>query len=515
MALFFYHTQEYIYINGHTFPYKEAIKSLGGRFDGQGKRWIVPFSDESLTKVENLCASTGGGKVVEKASSPPPSQSEDPPLTSIPNVSPGNSLELRPGDYTVASLMSTVAQTISARFSQPVWVVGEIENLSARGRTGLFFSLAQKETRLGSSSTMTVNCTLWNRQISLLSQKHQIKDLSEVLQDGLQIRLLCQVSFYQGRGSLSLNILDFDQAYVLGSIALERQRVLAELRKKGYDQLNKSLELAKFPFAVGLVTAPGSRAYSDFVDQLLTSGFCGQVIFAPASMQGESVCTSVPSALKVLQDKVDVIVMTRGGGSAADLRWFDHKEVALAVAKCKVPVVCAIGHHEDICIAEEISYVRQKTPTAAAEYILNCFRSVADHIDRLIAQLGAGVDERFYRERDREIHLRQKLASAWRGTLAKFESEIEETSLKIGFSARRRLDGFQFQLLNLEKKLLSLDPRPWLKKGWTQVFKGKKLVKSIGQVQLNDQVHIRLLDGKLDLTIHDISQSEGQPNAKK
>ena len=129
--------------------------------------------------------------------------------------------------------------------------------------------------------------------------------------------------------------------------------------------------MPSFPLRVGLITAEGSRAMSDFLDQLHSYKFPEEVIFYPAHMQGESTLKEVAEGLRKLsQMNLDAIVLTRGGGSAADLRWFDTvPRLPYALAEAKMPI-SAIGHHDDVCVAELISYHREKTPTAAADFLI-------------------------------------------------------------------------------------------------------------------------------------------------
>src|SRR5690606_37392279 len=121
-----------------------------------------------------------------------------------------------------------------------------------------------------------------------------------ILQDGLKVRMLCDVSLYRDRGHITLNVLDIDPADTKGSLALAREQLLKELRAKGLDQANKRLNLTDFPLTLGLISADDSRAKSDFLDQLFTYGYPGRVIFFPAQMKGERLLTEVVAGLKAL-----------------------------------------------------------------------------------------------------------------------------------------------------------------------------------------------------------------------
>src|SRR5690606_27412899 len=130
---------------------------------------------------------------------------------------------------------------------------------------------------------------------------------------------------------------------------------------------------------------------------------------------------------KLCAMNVDVIVITRGGGSAADLRWFDAREVAYAIAGCPIPVVCAIGHHDDQCVAEEIAHTRQKTPTAAAEFILGVFSDTADFIERMAQQLATLLARRLEDALELQNALVERLINAAERSLGAKREKLLQT----------------------------------------------------------------------------------------
>lgn len=208
----------------------------------------------------------------------------------------------------------------------------------------------------------------------------------------MQVRVLCRIQLYRDRGFINLDILDFDPHFAKGLLAMAKEALLRELRAKSLDRKNKATFFSDFPLRVGLISANQSRAKSDFLDQLQLYHFAGEVVFKDCQMQGEAVIQQVPEAIRSLQTQgCDVIVVTRGGGSAADLRWFDHKDVAMAIIECPTPVVAAIGHHDDVCVAEEVCFLRQKTPTAAADFILHRCQQTRLQLDKLAQQTREAV----------------------------------------------------------------------------------------------------------------------------
>lgn len=396
MSVFFELQDQTIVISGRTFLHKDHIKSLGSaKFNYNDKTWQLPHSPETLQNVAKLCQSLGGGPLTggigntKVTLSAPQVQ----PVSGVSSLPPkaelGQGAEAvdvaaittAPDGYTVSEIIDQTQLAIRGLFPRSVWVIGEIQNLNHR-RGATFLALAEAKESGSATSTVTLNATLWQSAMTAIQSKHGETSLKDVLGEGLRGRFLCQVNLYRDRGYLSLNIQDIDPQFTKGALALQRERLMKELRQKGLDQLNKQQRLGHFPLCVGLISADDSRAKSDFLHQLWSYQFPGKVLFYKTSMQGEQVRTGVCQGIKALEAHCDVIVITRGGGSAADLRWFDDRELALAVANAQRPIIAAIGHHDDICVVEEVAFRREKTPTAAADFLVHRLQQTKEQLAR-------------------------------------------------------------------------------------------------------------------------------------
>lgn len=540
-----------IVVFGNTFPFKDRIKALGGRFDGGAKTWLLPFSEETLAVVAALCTESGGGSRAGATIQAPEPES--------PATKPGLSIR---------ELMDRAAGAVASAFVEPVWVVGEIQNLSLKA-TGAYLDLAEGKGQAGHrNATITARAIIWGDTLRRITAQRGEETLKTILQDGTAVRVLCRVSLYRERGALSLAIEDIDPDFTKGAMALAREQLLKELRAKGLDQANKRRPLPVFPLRIGLISASPSRAMSDFVDQLKVMRYPGEIVFVPTPMQGEAVPQAVVRALATLAAaEVDLIVMTRGGGSAADLRWFDAREIAYAIASCPVPVIAAIGHHDDVAVAEEICFLRQKTPTAAADFVAGLFQNARERIDaladRLLALVGRKADEMsrlagLWKERlalaatgaveSKTARLAQRstaLASAAETKLASGRSHLDiltqrlytnalagpqrlraavdqkalilssaaETRMHSSRSVLDRLTSFlplaasahlskaREQLASAEKSLVQRDPAPWMAKGWTALFGPRGPVRRLADAAPGDLLTARLPDGKLTLTV--------------
>ena len=514
MSVYFRVYPQSIVVSGDTYAHRDLLKTLGGRFDGGSKAWRVPNSDDNRTRLLALCKAHGGGELpcfVTETDS----QADSAATNNLRQVTPSEADTSADG-ITIAELLERADISIRQQFPYPIWVIGEVQNLGHK--THIYFQLA--EAQEGKTQTLSVSAVIWKNFIKPINERCG----DNFLQDGLQIRCLCDVQLYRERGSLSLRVRDIDPAFTHGALALAREKLLRELRASGKDKLNKNLTLARVPQRVGLITAVNSRAYGDFCDQLRALQVPVQVFFRPTPMQGEDVLREVPRAIAALSH-CDMIVITRGGGSASDLHWFDSAEVAASIAAATVPIVAAIGHHEDLCVAEEISFMRQKTPTAAADYLAHLFAELDELLHTLRVDLAAALQDSWQAVQTRYTNASHRLVSealAWqrRGDTRLAEMGVavinaaqeglrrrhdhrHDLATLLHEQAQRQLTTRSSAWQELEKKLLVVDPRPWLAKGWARLYASRGLVKSIADVDTSDQVKAVMHDGLLKLQVVD------------
>ncbi|MCP4574257.1 MAG: exodeoxyribonuclease VII large subunit [bacterium] len=304
-------------------------------------------------------------------------------------------MEDRRDILTVRQLNERISDAVRASFPATVWVKGEIQRLpsDAARRSHVYFELHETGASGAAEYQIPAGIMGWDRQKFGLARYLDGSDPDLQLANKLEVCLEAQVDFYAKFGKLSLKIVGVDKSYALGQLEARRREVLAFLEKEGLLELNRTVSLPEVPLHVGLVTSVGSAAERDFLTGLEQSGWAFRVESVGAKMQGERVQAEVVAALDRLEnDGVEVIVITRGGGSRADLSWFDQQDLAVAIARCPVPVVTAIGHEIDTSIADLVAHHICKTPTAAAEFLVDrvdlAAGRVEDGTERLLDAVG-------------------------------------------------------------------------------------------------------------------------------
>ncbi len=329
----------------------------------------------------------------------------------------------------VRQLNESIQTALQNAFPQPVWIRGEVQRfpVDAARRKHVYFEL--HDTSGGGAADFQMPAALlgWDRDRHALGRYLDGSDATFQLRDKLEVCLLCRVDFYPPFGKVSLRVVGVDPAFTLGQLEARRRQVLAALEAAGLLERNRALLLPEVPLRVGLITSAGSAAERDFRTGLERSAYRFVVDLVDCRMQGEQMETQIVQALAVLARRdLDVIVITRGGGSRADLSWFDQQALCEAVARCRRPVVVGIGHEIDRSLTDLVAHTSCKTPTAAAEFLVDRVRDADARLTAAAAAVAALSERRLG---DAGMHLR--------GLAGTLEGRV----LRRVQGARRRVDG--------------------------------------------------------------------------
>lgn len=320
-----------------------------------------------------------------------------------------------PRVLTVSELTAHVKELLEPRFAR-VLVRGEVTNfrgVNARGH--LYFALKDDGA--------TVDVKVW----ATTAQRLKFK-----LKDGLSVVIEGSLDVYAPQGRYSL-IVQRIEPEGLGALALAFEQLKQKLSAEGLigeGRTRPRRPLPSLPRRVGVVTSVSGAALKDFLKVLHRRHPRLAVLVADARVQGDGAAADVRRALRWLgQQAVDVIVVTRGGGSVEDLWTFNEEPVVRALWECPVPVVSAVGHEIDTTLADLVADVRAPTPSAAAEL-------VAPALADLEAQL-AVAHSRLVRAVERVVlHQRQALR-AHAGALGDPRRALGQQRLALAEAAER------------------------------------------------------------------------------
>ena len=307
--------------------------------------------------------------------------------------------ELFPAEQTrkvlsVSELTAQVKRLLEKSVGQ-VWVTGEVTNLRAQSSGHMYFTLKDAAAQL--------SCVLFSREKVL----HR-----DLLADGQKVLLQGDVTVYEARGQYQL-IVRAVELQGVGALQIAFEKLKQKLAAEGLFALERKRPLPKYPQRIGLVTSPTGAAIRDVLHVVQRRNPGLEIILAPCRVQGEGAAEEIAAAIRLLNEfnsrssgresapsesqsrltsaaamRLDLILVTRGGGSLEDLWAFNEEVVARAIFESVIPVVSAVGHEIDFTIGDFVADVRAATPSAAAEIITEgVFASrqlVADLTQRMI-----------------------------------------------------------------------------------------------------------------------------------
>lgn len=304
---------------------------------------------------------------------------------------------------TVSQLNQFIKDVINAGFPRSLWICGEIQQYERnRNKKHVFFELVEKDPE-SHQILARIGLVIFAGQKSRIEETLKQSENAFTLKDDIEVKFLCQVDFYPPHGAVRLIVEEIDPTYTLGKIAQAKQKLIALLTKKGVLAKNKQCPLPLVPLHIGLITSHDSAAYNDFLSELQKSGLAFKIYLHNALMQGnkaeKDVCRAI-ERLKRIED-LDVIVITRGGGSIAELSCFDSQMIAEKIAFCRLPVLSGIGHEINITITDLAAHTYAKTPTAIARVLVERVETFLTEIEEKLERIIEDTQQMLAEERQR------------------------------------------------------------------------------------------------------------------
>ncbi len=334
--------------------------------------------------------------------------------------------------------------------------------------------------------------------------------------------------FAGNRSGLSFRLTEGQQVIVAGCVDVyerdgkyqlyAKQIILdgAGLLYEKYEQLKRELEelgmfskeykrpIPKYIKTLGVVTADTGAAVRDIIQIATRRNPYVQIILYPAIVQGEAAVTSIVQGIRALeQQKVDVMIVGRGGGSIEDLWAFNERAVAQAVFDCSIPIISAVGHETDTTIIDYVSDLRAPTPSAAAELAVADVRDIFDNLTNYAHTMNRMMQRCIQREREKVAHMGVRLRYLDPSNRIR-EKKVYSSQLEDRLHARMRtiLDKKHHELALYIEKIEGLSPLKKLNSGFSYVEDSNgKNIRSIANVKVGEEVHIRVVDGIIDAQV--------------
>ena len=376
--------------------------------------------------------------------------------------------------YSLIELCDQIDEVLSVELAESYWVRAEIASLTERGHC--YMELVEKARN--NSIAAKVRATCWSHVYHLLAA-YFANETGQALSVGMQVLLQVEVSFHAVYG-LSLNVLGIDPTFTLGDMARQRQQTIQRLQEDGVMEMQKALEMPKLPRRIAVVSAADAAGYGDFCHQLESNngGFLFRTRLFPAIMQGEQSPMSIINALESIAasaEDYDVVVIVRGGGASTDLRNFDDYSLAFHCANFPLPIIAGIGHTRDVSIVDMVVHTSVKTPTAAAEWLINAMQRQADIQSELYLRLQRTARQAYLQQQHR-------LDTLWQS---------------LRFATQQRIHKQHTQLQLWEKTIALHSPERIYRMGYSLTISNGKIIRSIHDVKIGEEIQTHTADGTI------------------
>ncbi len=365
-----------------------------------------------------------------------------------------------------------------------LWIGGEISNLTTSSAGHIYFTLKDQGGSL--------RCAYFRNSNIRVRMKEPIRNGDAVIVHG-------KIEFYPQGGTLQC-IVDFAQPAGVGALQAEFERRRARFEEDGLFDPSRKRRLPQFPRTIGVVTSQTGAAYHDITTVLARRWPMAMILFRPTPVQGEEAAIEIAEAVRSIgihrkaEDRPDVVIVGRGGGSAEDLWAFNEEPVVRAIHGCPVPVISAVGHETDISLADLVADVRAPTPSAAAELAAPDRIEVARAVQALEATVHARARQRTGMARDASYRLSSRMerllpdTHQWQRRVAAHADGMAHLAHRSAREAREATAG-------LAARVQALSPQATLARGYALVSSGGAPASRAASVAAGAEIEVRWADG--------------------
>ncbi len=421
--------------------------------------------------------------------------------------------------YTVSEITQLIKLELEGAF-RLLWIEGEISNFRRPHSGHLYFTLKDEMS-----------------QLSVVIFRSEARRVPFELKDGLQVICKGRINVYEPQGIYQL-ITEVIEPKGKGALQLAFEQLKERLKNEGLFDPRFKKKLPLLPKKVGLVTSRTGAAIIDILRTLERRFARIHIVIYPVRVQGEGAAEEIVEGIDYLSSlpDIDVIIVSRGGGSIEDLWAFNEEAVARAIWRCEVPVISAVGHEIDFTISDFVADIRASTPSVAAEMVIEKEEAFVDRIENLERRMihyqqyflqGASqrvfslIHHRAFQDfRLKLLNLQQKIdkleMSAWDAIKAKHQmlketkSQVALLEEKMNGVLKRRLQNLLGTWQRLAAQLHNLSPLNILKKGYALCWSDgtQRLIRRIEEVKKEEDLTVSFYKGEFVCFVKDVDRAK-------
>lgn len=390
--------------------------------------------------------------------------------------------------FTVSEISGKIKSLLESNFPR-LGVAGEISNLRKASSGHVYFTLKDEGSRLGA--------------VLFRSAARRLRFEPE---DGLLVTARGRIDVYRPRGSYQLIVSRLEPRGA-GALQLAFERLKRKLDEEGLFDRELKKPIPRIPERIGVVTSPTGAALRDIL-QVVERRFAGlNVIINPVRVQGEEAAGEISRAVDEFNrlDNVDVIIVSRGGGSLEDLWAFNEEKVVRSVSRSRIPVISAVGHEIDITLSDLAADLRAPTPSAAAELVIAEKEEISRGVRQLQNRLDLAVGDFVKSGRFRLDSIVRILAlKDPRRLIPEARLRLDELLARMDRRLDHRFRFFRQESESLENRLGALNPASILKRGYsfTRSLPDGNIIKDVAKLKKGTLIETTLFKGSFEAEVH-------------
>ena len=419
-------------------------------------------------------------------------------------------------DLTPSALSEQLSRALKHHFPEPVWVRARL--LSFKTNKGGYGNWVITDD---ADSPVKIDVSLTPAVVQRTAR--QLAAVSTTLSEHLPVRIKLAPTINRF-GKLACELDDIDVGYSAENSRLTPQQVFEKLTIEGLAQLQQRLPFDEFPLRLVVIGSDGSDGVKDALAVLEESNIAFRILPVHAPVQGPSAPRGLQAALELMMNlptTPDAVLMVRGGGDRGDLIAFDDLDLARAVCRLTIPVVCGIGHEADTTVCDLIAHRSERTPTGAASWLVNRVRQGFEHRATSFTSALSRVAERLdaaslaLEKRDAAIDSAistldaaaaslairfERAVSLAENQLAASHAAIDAASAAVDSRAAAAITAAQASLDVFDASLRELHPDRALERGFAIVRHEGSVLRTV-ELPKPASVTIQRADGTLDASV--------------
>lgn len=371
-------------------------------------------------------------------------------------------------------------------------VKGEISNFKVHSSGNVYLSLKDEKSKL--------NCIIFKSNY----------DKSLKLDNGVKIIASGYISVYERDGAYQLYINEVEIEGI-GNLYIEFNKLKEKLKKEGLFDTKYKKEIPKMPKSIGIVTSPTGAVIRDIINVTKRRFPKVDIKLYPVNVQGEKSAKDVCEGIEFFNkmENVDTIIVGRGGGSLEELWSFNEEIVAKEVFKSKIPIISAVGHETDFTICDFVSDMRAPTPSAAAEIATPDLSQIYYKLDNIRNRMNRSLNNQVTLDNEKLVNTFEKINNYMKNYVIRDKViQLDQIYDKINFRLEQNLETSKEKLSKKAALLHNLSPLATISRGYSIVEKDNKVINSIKEVDVNEDINITLKDGSLECNVNKINSKE-------